>query len=75
MITIVVVLFIIFAVAVFSIQNAKPVKISFFLWGFDASLAIVIFLSVLAGTIIGAGIVYAGFLKRSARKKEKPSGL
>ncbi|NWF52977.1 MAG: LapA family protein [Nitrospirae bacterium] len=46
-------LVIIIFVSVFSIQNAVPVAISFFLWKFEASLAIVIFLSVVTGLITG----------------------
>lgn len=48
------VLVIIMLVTVFSVQNALPVTISFLFWTFEASLAIVIFLSALSGIIIGA---------------------
>ncbi len=50
-------LLIIIAVAVFSAQNALPVSIVFLFWKFQASLAIVIFLSVLTGIVV-ASIVF-----------------
>jgi uncharacterized integral membrane protein len=50
-------LLIIVVVAVFSAQNALPVSIVFLFWKFQASLAIVIFLSVLTGIVI-ASIVF-----------------
>ena len=53
MITLIIVLAIIVVVTVFSVQNAIPVAISFLFWKFEASLAIILFLSVLAGVIIG----------------------
>jgi uncharacterized integral membrane protein len=60
------VLIIIVLVAVFSVQNADPVKFKFLLWEFDASLAIVIFLSALTGLIAGVIIT---FLIRFKTKK------
>lgn len=69
MITVLVVLVIIGLVVVFSVQNAIPVATSFFLWKFEASLAIVVFLSVIAGIIIGA-IISALFRVRLARRKQ-----
>jgi lipopolysaccharide assembly protein A len=50
-------LLIIVVVAVFSAQNALPVSIVFLFWKFQASLAIVIFLSVLIGAVI-ASIIF-----------------
>lgn len=41
-------------VALFSAQNSQPVSVSFFLWKFQASLAIVVFLSALSGIVICA---------------------
>jgi uncharacterized integral membrane protein len=58
-------------VTIFSVQNAMPVAISFLLWRFDASLAIVIFLSVLCGILIGAVIASLLRIKSQARKEEK----
>lgn len=61
-----IILIIIALVAVFSVQNADPVKFTFLFWKFEASLAIVIFLSVLTGLI--AGIIIT-FLLRVKPKK------
>jgi uncharacterized integral membrane protein len=55
--TIILLLIVVAIVAIFSAQNAIPVAITFLFWKFEASLAIVIFLSVLAGMIAGAIIV------------------
>jgi uncharacterized integral membrane protein len=68
MLTVALILLIVVLVAIFSVQNAVPVTISFFFWRFDASLAIVIFLSVLTGLI--TGVIVALFLvpKKSSSK-------
>ncbi len=65
-------LIIILIVAIFSIQNSTPVALSFLFWKFEASLAVVIFLSALTGVIIGAIIVFVIRIKR-ARKEQKTS--
>ncbi len=54
---IIVLLIVIIIVAIFSVQNASPVAITFLFWKFEASLAIVLFLTVIAGMIAGAIIV------------------
>jgi uncharacterized integral membrane protein len=66
------ILCIIAILAIFSIQNAVPIEISFLLWSFKASLAIVLFLSALGGMI--AGIV-ASFLFRTKTSKKKPDQM
>ena len=66
MIYIALVLIIMVLVAIFSVQNADPVKFTFLFWKFEASLAIVIFLSVLTGLIAGVIIT---FLLRFKSKK------
>lgn len=69
----IVALVIIAAVAIFTIQNALPVSIVFLFWKFQASLAIVIFLSVLTGIVI-VSIIFLWFRIRRNRK-EKKTGL
>ncbi len=69
MIPIALLLIIIAVVTIFSIQNATPVVISFFFWRFAASLAIVIFLSVLAGVTIMAIIVFSGHIRRLVKRR------
>ncbi len=71
MITILIVLIIIVLVTIFLIQNAVPVTFSFFFWKFEASLAIVIFLSVLAGVIMASLIVTSLYIKRHVKKESK----
>jgi uncharacterized integral membrane protein len=54
-VAVVIVLLIVFIIAgIFSIQNAVPVTVTFLSWKFEASLAIVMLLSVLGGIIAGA---------------------
>jgi uncharacterized integral membrane protein len=55
--------------AVFSVQNAEPAVITFLFWQFEASLAIVIFLTLLCGMI--AGVMIASLLRwKPSFKKE-----
>jgi uncharacterized integral membrane protein len=75
MATIIILLIVLFLVAVFSVQNALPVAITFFFWKFEASLAIVMFLSVLCGMIAGAIIISLIRGKSSAKKEEKTSAI
>lgn len=70
MATIIILLIIVFFVAVFLIQNAMPVVITFFFWRFEASLAIIIFLSVLGGVVAGALILSLLRLKSHAKKTQ-----
>jgi len=60
---------IIAAVTIFSVQNASPVAVTFLFWNFQASLAIVIFLSTLIGAIIGAIIL--SLLRRKISPKKR----
>jgi uncharacterized integral membrane protein len=68
MFIIVLVLVIIIVVSIFAFQNSVPVTLSFFLWGFEASLAVVIFLSVVTGLITGIIIGILVRRKSSAKK-------
>jgi uncharacterized integral membrane protein len=52
MIMFVLIVLIVAVVTVFSVQNAVPVTLSFFVWRFSASLAVLVFLSVLTGILI-----------------------
>ena len=65
-------LVILIAVAViFSVQNASPVALSFLSWHFEASLAIVILLTLVVGMILGMAILSLSRLRRSMRKKRE----
>lgn len=59
---------VVIVVAIFSTQNAQPVSVSLFTWKFQASLAIVVFLSLLSGVVIG---VLASFFIRLSRRHKK----
>jgi len=69
MITLILLIFIIAVVAAFSAQNATPVAVSFLSWRFEASLALVIVLSLLAGIIAGMVLLSWVRLKRSLSQK------
>jgi uncharacterized integral membrane protein len=69
MITLIIALIIITVVTVFSVQNAIPVVISFLFWKFEASLAIILFLSVLAGVVIGVSAASLFRMKLSRKKQ------
>ena len=59
------------AIVVFAIQNAAPVTVSFYNWRFDASLAIVVFLSFLAGMVIEGLFVASLRLKRGIKRRRR----
>ncbi|MEW6109496.1 MAG: LapA family protein [Nitrospirota bacterium] len=64
-----VIVVIIAVLTIFLLQNSAPVAISFLFWKFEASLAIVLFLSVLGGVVIALLTVFSLRLKRSFKKK------
>jgi len=68
-------------VVLFSVQNAGPVAVSFLVWHFEASLAVVIALSLLVGAIAGITVLSYIRLRRTMRKNKatrnepvKPAG-
>jgi len=64
---------IIAAAVIFSTQNSAAVTLSFITWHFSASLAIVVFLAVLAGMVI-MGLLWMGAsFKKGMKKGIKPS--
>lgn len=63
-------LIIVLIVAIFSVQNSAPVAVNFLFWRFQASLAIVIFFSVIAGAMIGVFVSLVATMKRR-RKSAK----
>lgn len=69
MVNIVIAIIIIVIVSIFSAQNADPVSISFFAWKFHASLALVIFLCVLSGVIVGVTLTFLFRLRRQRKSK------
>ncbi len=77
MVIIILFVLVIVIVAVFSVQNAMPVAISFLGWHFDGSLALIALLFFLAGMMAGMGFLTWIRIRRTARKKkeavQKPS--
>ena len=74
MASIIVALIIVLIVAIFSVQNAAPVAISFLFWQFQASLAIIIFLCVLSGIIVGSILTFLIRIKRQRKEKVNAPG-
>ncbi len=66
----IVLIVIIVLVVVFSVQNAAPVTMSFFLWNFQASLAIVVLMSLVSGIVI-ASIIFSILRLTSAMRKKQ----
>ncbi|HVN22356.1 MAG TPA: LapA family protein [Syntrophorhabdales bacterium] len=59
------------AAVIFSYQNSAVVTLSFVIWNFTASLAIVVFLAVLAGMVIMGLLWSFTSLKKSMKKGTK----
>ncbi|HNQ46460.1 MAG TPA: LapA family protein [Syntrophorhabdus sp.] len=73
MVNIIITILIILIVSIFSVQNSAPVAITFLVWQFQASLAIVIFLCVLSGVIIGVALAFLYRIKRQRQARLKNS--
>jgi len=61
---------IIILAVIFSVQNAAPVTMSFLIWNFQASLAIVVLMSMVGGIVIASIIFSILRLKSALRKKQ-----
>ena len=70
MLSLIVVFIALAIVVIFSVQNAAPVAISFLFWRFEASLVIVVFLSLLIGVLCGMVVMSWLRMRRSAREKK-----
>ena len=75
MITLVIVLIAVTVMVIFSVQNADPVAVGFLIWRFEASLAVIILLSVLMGMLIGSIVVSLWRYRRSQRDKKTKAPL
>jgi uncharacterized integral membrane protein len=73
-ITVILVLIIIVFVAAFSVQNAVPVAVSFLAWHYEASLALVVVLSLLLGIVFGMALLSLLRIRRSLRARRKSAG-
>lgn len=81
MIMFVLIILIVAVAMVFSVQNAVPVTLSFLAWQFSASLAVLIFLSILAGILIASLFSLSMRFRKSfpwkgrrLKRTENPSG-
>jgi putative membrane protein len=71
MVILIILLIVVVIVAIFSVQNAAPVAITFLFWKFEASLAIVLFLTVIAGILAGVLIVMLFKMRPSHNKNRE----
>lgn len=71
---VIIVIIIVAIVAIFSVQNAAPVAIAFMSWRFESSLAVVVFLSVVAGIIIGSVVTLLVRMQRGHKNKASVPG-
>jgi uncharacterized integral membrane protein len=55
------------------VKNAQPVSIAFLVWGFNASLAIVVFVSALAGAVAAVAVTMWTRLARRRKRKAAQS--
>ncbi len=55
-------------VAIFSAQNSQPVTVSVLAWKFQSSLAVIVFLSMVSGVVIG---IASSFLAKLSRKRRE----
>lgn len=65
--SLIVVLVVLVCVVVFSLQNGKPVTVTFLFWTFEASLAFVILTSVVAGALMTFVVAVGRSIKESAK--------
>jgi uncharacterized integral membrane protein len=59
---------IVIIIAIFSTQNSQPVAVSVIAWQFHVSVAIIVFLSLVCGIIIG---FTASFLIKLSKKRRE----
>jgi lipopolysaccharide assembly protein A len=72
---IIVVVLVVFAtVVLFSVQNAKPVMVTFLFWNFEASLAMVILASVVAGAFMAGTVAVWKMIKTKGRSGKASQG-
>jgi uncharacterized integral membrane protein len=73
MANIIILLVLVSIVAIISVQNAAPVVLTILFWKIDISLAVIIFLSILAGIFMAAVFALSGQVRRLfSRKQAKP---
>lgn len=69
--TVILLLIIIVAVVIiFSVQNSAPVTVTFLLWRFEASLALIIFCSFLTGLILSWIVAFTGKIKHRTKRQD-----
>lgn len=71
MLNVVILLIIVAVLALVTAQNATPVVLTFFIWKFEASLSVIIFLSVFAGLLMAAVFIFSGYMRRLIKNKRQ----
>jgi uncharacterized integral membrane protein len=72
---ILIVLVVLAGVVLFSVQNAKPVMVAFLFWNFEASLAMVILTSVVAGAFMAGIVAVWRTIKTKGKIGKDPQGV
>lgn len=70
MANIIILLVLVSAVVIVTVQNAAPVVLTILFWKIDVSLAVIIFLSILAGMLMAAVVTLSGRVKRLLNHKQ-----
>lgn len=71
MVVLVLIVLIVAVVTIFSVQNAVPVTVSFMVWRFSSSLAVLIFLSILVGMLIAILFLFSLRLRKSFPRRAR----
>ncbi len=71
MLNIAILLAIIAIIALVTVQNATPVVVTFLIWRFEASLSVIVFLSVFAGLLMAAIFILSGYFKRLIKTRRQ----
>jgi uncharacterized integral membrane protein len=56
---------------IFAVQNTTPVVLSFFIWKFGGSLALVVLVALAAGALVGILVSLPGSVKNSWKNKNQ----
>lgn len=58
------------ALVIFSAQNAAPVAVTFLVWHFTASLAVILFMAVALGIVVAMLVTLTLRVKKARRRKQ-----
>jgi uncharacterized integral membrane protein len=59
------------ALTAFLVQNSVPVTVSFLFWNFEASLAIVVLVSAVAGVVMALAVFSSFYVRRKVKGRTR----